>query len=98
MQKPQTGTHRQTAVGELGPVVAAKMSDDDNYILYVPSHSIAECVNKCVHMCIREMIMVMGCLAVVKTIIILKTNYCTHVIYGLIKGLLYKLPYTNAGE
>lgn len=48
MQEPQTRTHRQTAVGELGPVILAKMSNDHNYILNITSHSIAECVNKCV--------------------------------------------------
>lgn len=42
MQKPQTRAHRQAAVGELGPVVAARMSDDHNYIHYVTSHSIVE--------------------------------------------------------
>ncbi len=81
MQEPPTRTHRQTAVGELGHVLAVRMSNDHNYILYVTSHSIAECVNKCVHVCIRKRIVVMGCLTVVKTITVLKTDYCT---YGIL--------------
>lgn len=72
MQEPPTRTHRQTAVGELGHVLAVRMINDHNYILYVTSHSIAERANKCVHVCIR---VVMGCLTVVKTIIVLKADY-----------------------
>lgn len=52
MQKPPTRTDRQTAVGELGPVIAAKMSNDHNYILYVTSNSTAECGNTCLHVCV----------------------------------------------
>ncbi len=48
MQKPSARTNRQTSVGELGPVIPAKMSNDHNYVLHVTSHSIAEyaCVYK----------------------------------------------------
>lgn len=57
MQKPPTRAHRQTAVGELGPVIVAKMSNDHNYIRSATSHSIVEHVNKCV----REKIIAMEC-------------------------------------
>lgn len=96
MQKPPTRTHRQTAVGELGLVIAARMSNDHNYMLKITFLSIAECViNVCMCVCIRERITIMGCLAVVTTIIGLMTDYCTYCIYGLINGLLYKPHYIS---
>lgn len=53
MQKPPTRTHRQTAVGELGLVIAARMSNDHNYMLNITFLSIAECViNVC--MCVYK--------------------------------------------
>lgn len=87
MQKPPTRTHGQTAVGELGPVLAATMSNDHNYILYITFNS-TECGNTCLYLCIRDRIIVLGCLAVVRIIIVLVTEYCTCIIYGLMNGLL----------
>lgn len=60
MPKSQTRTYRQTAVGEPGPVLAFRENDDDNCIFYVTSHSIVWLGNKCLHVCTRERIMVMG--------------------------------------
>ena len=75
--------------------MVARMNNDYNYILYVTSNIIAECVNECVHVCIREGIMVMCCLAMMKTIIVLKTEYCTDCLYSLINALLYKSLYIS---
>lgn len=91
MQKPPTRTHRQAAVGELGLVIVPRMSNDHNYMLRITFLSIAECGRECV--CIREGIMVVGCLAAVKTIIDLTTDCCAYSIYDLINGLLHKTPY-----
>lgn len=38
----------------------------------------------------------MGCLAVVKIIIVLKTDYYTFGIYVLINGLLYEVSYISS--
>lgn len=41
MQEPPTRAHRQTAVGELGPVVVARMSNDHNYMLNITCLSLS---------------------------------------------------------
>lgn len=50
MQKPPTRTDRQTAVGELGPDIAAGMCNDHNYIIHITSYNIEECANQ--HVCV----------------------------------------------
>lgn len=46
-----------------------------------------EYLNKCLHVCLEEKIMVMRNLAVIKTVIVLMRDYLTYGIYSLIREL-----------
>lgn len=71
MQKPATRAHRQTAVGELSLVIPAKMI---MIIItyYVTPMAMCVLINVCICACVYKEELIMGCLAVMKTIIILK--------------------------
>lgn len=81
MQEPPTRAHRQTAVGELGPVVIARMSNSHNCMLRV---TFAQPV---MTVCIRERTAVMKCLVMLKTITCLVTQCCAYGVRGAINWL-----------
>lgn len=76
MQEPPTRAHRQTAVGELGPVVVARMSNSHNYMVNITFSQPVMSV------CFRERTIVMKCLAMLKTCLV--TYCCAEGIHGAI--------------
>lgn len=77
MQKPQTGTDRQAAIGELSPVLEAGTSDDHNYAVFLNSHCIVKYVNNGLHWSSGTWIIV-SCVQLLRERNYgLKSSYCT---------------------